>query len=159
MRTFFLFLGLFLSLSFMTHSSFSNSEAKLVARDFFDAFQRHDILRMKELYVSDQSDVFSDPIFKNLNSKQTKSMWEMLIESSEDLSVEYQINSGTGNEVRASWQAKYTFPYSGRVVRNKVNSVLTIQDEKIVKHFGPYAGYSQQFLFKMERENYQKKWL
>ena len=31
--------------------------------------------------------------------------------------------------------------------------------EKIVKHFGPYAGYAQQFLFKMERENYQKKWL
>ena len=34
-----------------------------------------------------------------------------------------------------------------------------ILHEKIVKHFGPYAGYSQQFLFKMERENYQKKWL
>lgn len=31
--------------------------------------------------------------------------------------------------------------------------------EKIVKHFGPYAGYAQQFLFKMERENYQRKWL
>lgn len=31
--------------------------------------------------------------------------------------------------------------------------------EKIVKHFGSYAGYAQQFLFKMERENYQKKWL
>ncbi len=31
--------------------------------------------------------------------------------------------------------------------------------EKIVKHFGPYAGYAQQFLFKMEREKYQKKWL
>ena len=31
--------------------------------------------------------------------------------------------------------------------------------EKIVKYFGPYAGYAQQFLFKMERENYQKKWL
>ena len=31
--------------------------------------------------------------------------------------------------------------------------------EKIVKHFGPFAGYAQQFLFKMERENYQKKWL
>ena len=31
--------------------------------------------------------------------------------------------------------------------------------EKIVNHFGPYAGYSQQFLFKMERENFQKKWL
>jgi len=31
--------------------------------------------------------------------------------------------------------------------------------QKIVNHFGPYAGYSQQFLFKMERENFQKKWL
>lgn len=31
--------------------------------------------------------------------------------------------------------------------------------EKIVNYFGPYAGYAQQFLFKMERENYQKKWL
>lgn len=34
-----------------------------------------------------------------------------------------------------------------------------ILHEKIVTYFGPYAGYSQQFLFKMERENYQKKWL
>ena len=31
--------------------------------------------------------------------------------------------------------------------------------EKVVNHFGPFAGYAQQFLFKMERENYQKKWL
>ena len=31
--------------------------------------------------------------------------------------------------------------------------------EKIVNHFGPYAGYGQQFLFKMEREINQKKWL
>ena len=28
-----------------------------------------------------------------------------------------------------------------------------------VKHFGSYAGYAQQFLFKMERELYKKKWL
>jgi len=34
-----------------------------------------------------------------------------------------------------------------------------ILHKKIVKYFGPYAGYAQQFLFKMERENYQKKWL
>ena len=34
-----------------------------------------------------------------------------------------------------------------------------ILHKKILNHFGPYAGYSQQFLFKMERENYQKKWL
>ena len=34
-----------------------------------------------------------------------------------------------------------------------------ILHEKIVNHFGPFAGYAQQFLFKMERESYQKKWL
>lgn len=31
--------------------------------------------------------------------------------------------------------------------------------EDIVKHFGPYAGYSQQFLFKMERDLNKKSWL
>lgn len=34
-----------------------------------------------------------------------------------------------------------------------------ILHEKIVDYFGPYCGYAQQFLFKMERENFQKKWL
>ena len=34
-----------------------------------------------------------------------------------------------------------------------------ILHQKIVNYFGPYAGYAQQFLFKMERENYEKKWL
>jgi len=31
--------------------------------------------------------------------------------------------------------------------------------ENIVGYFGSYAGYAQQFLFKMERESYKKKWL
>jgi len=31
--------------------------------------------------------------------------------------------------------------------------------EEIVNHFGPYSGYSQQFLFKMERDLYKKNWL
>ena len=31
--------------------------------------------------------------------------------------------------------------------------------EEAVGHFGPYAGYAQQFLFKMEREKMQRKWL
>ena len=31
--------------------------------------------------------------------------------------------------------------------------------ENAVEYFGSYAGYAQQFLFKMEREMYKKKWL
>jgi len=34
-----------------------------------------------------------------------------------------------------------------------------ILHEKIVNHFGPYAGYSQQFLFKSERDGNQKRWV
>ena len=30
---------------------------------------------------------------------------------------------------------------------------------EIIQYFGPFAGYSQQFLFKMERDLNKKKWL
>jgi N-glycosylase/DNA lyase len=45
-----------------------------------------------------------------------------------------------------------------------VNETLTEKryldlHEKIVNYFGPVAGYSQQFLFKMERDDNRKKWL
>jgi len=48
------------------------------------------------------------------------------------------------------------FEITTKTVTEKQYNIL---HEKIVNHFGPYAGYAQQFLFKMERENYQKKWL
>lgn len=48
------------------------------------------------------------------------------------------------------------FQIDTKIITEKQYDIL---HEKIVDHFGPYAGYAQQFLFKMERENYQKKWL
>ena len=48
------------------------------------------------------------------------------------------------------------FELSTRTITNRQYEML---HEKIVNYFGPYAGYAQQFLFKMERENYKKKWL
>ncbi|HJJ23499.1 MAG TPA: DNA repair protein [Nitrosopumilus sp.] len=48
------------------------------------------------------------------------------------------------------------FQIKTKTITEKQYNIL---HEKIVNHFGPYAGYAQQFLFKMERENYQKKWL
>ena len=48
------------------------------------------------------------------------------------------------------------FKLETKTITEKQYSIL---HEKIVNHFGPFAGYAQQFLFKMERENYQKKWL
>ena len=48
------------------------------------------------------------------------------------------------------------FQIDTKTITEKQYNIL---HEKIVDYFGPYAGYAQQFLFKMERENYQKKWL
>ncbi len=48
------------------------------------------------------------------------------------------------------------FQFETKTITKKQYEIL---HEKIVNHFGPYGGYAQQFLFKMERENYQKKWL
>ena len=51
---------------------------------------------------------------------------------------------------------KKKFEINTKTITEKQYNIL---HKKIVNHFGPYAGYSQQFLFKMEREIYQKKWL
>ena len=48
------------------------------------------------------------------------------------------------------------FPISSKTITEKTYENL---HDEIVHHFGPYAGYSQQFLFKMERDLSEKKWL
>jgi N-glycosylase/DNA lyase len=48
------------------------------------------------------------------------------------------------------------FPMANKTITEKTYQSL---HNEIVNHFGPYAGYSQQFLFKMERDLNEKKWL
>jgi len=47
------------------------------------------------------------------------------------------------------------FQSLGKTLTGKKYSML---HEEIINYFGPYAGYSQQFLFKMEREINKKNW-
>ena len=52
--------------------------------------------------------------------------------------------------------------FSGKfhlTTRTMTEKQYQIMHEKTVDYFGPYSGYAQQFLFKMERENFQRKWL
>ncbi len=48
------------------------------------------------------------------------------------------------------------FQISTKTITEKTYDEL---HNKIVDHFGKYAGYGQQFLFKNERESFDKKWL
>ena len=55
---------------------------------------------------------------------------------------------------------KYYYDVFGESIsRSITKKKYEVIHEKIVRHFGPFAGYSQQFLFKMERELNNKKWL
>ena len=48
------------------------------------------------------------------------------------------------------------FSFEGKTLTDKKYQLL---HQQIIQYFGPYAGYCQQFLFKLIRESNQKKWL
>ena len=62
-----------------------------------------------------------------------------------------------------TWMIKILEKYYSNEFQIETKTITEKQYEilhkKIVDYFGPYCGYAQQFLFKMERENYAKKWL
>lgn len=62
-----------------------------------------------------------------------------------------------------TWMIKILEKYYSNEFHIETKTITEKQYEilhkKIVDYFGPYCGYAQQFLFKMERENYEKKWL
>ena len=62
-----------------------------------------------------------------------------------------------------TWMIKILEKYYSKEFKIETKTITQKQyeslHEKIVNYFGPYCGYSQQFLFKMERENNDKKWL
>ena len=56
-------------------------------------------------------------------------------------------------------QKYYSKKFSGLVEKSLTEKNYERIHEKIREYFGPYAGYSQQFLFKMERDLNKKNWL
>ncbi|MBI3638971.1 MAG: DNA repair protein, partial [Thaumarchaeota archaeon] len=56
-------------------------------------------------------------------------------------------------------QKYYSKKFSGLVEKSLTEKNYEGIHEKIIEYFGPYAGYSQQFLFKMERDLNKKNWL
>ncbi|MCH1607490.1 MAG: DNA repair protein, partial [Nitrosopumilus sp.] len=62
-----------------------------------------------------------------------------------------------------TWMIKILEKYYSNEFKIETKTITIKQydmlHEKIVNYFGPYCGYAQQFLFKMEREKYGKKWL
>lgn len=101
-----------------------------IVQDFFEAFKRRDYKAMQACYHDQAS--FTDPVFGTLDATQVKAMWEMLLGRNNDLQLEYKILNANENQAEVNWVATYNFSATQRRVENKVHSVLTLKDQKII---------------------------
>ncbi len=105
--------------------------AELIQR-FYTAFKNKDYITMQRCYTDNAS--FTDEAFVNLNAAEVRAMWEMLIKSGKDLTLEYsniQANDTTGS---AMWVATYTFSRTGNKVVNHIQAEFAFSENKIVSH-------------------------
>ncbi|ETZ19730.1 nuclear transport factor 2 family protein [Pedobacter sp. V48] len=108
-------------------------------RHFYISFQNKDIKAMQDCYAD--SATFSDPVFTNLNAKQVRSMWAMLIKSGKDMRIEFKNISGNEQVVSAEWDAYYTFSATGNMVVNRIKASFLIENGKITKHTDHFNFY------------------
>ncbi|MGF1923141.1 MAG: nuclear transport factor 2 family protein [Bacteroidia bacterium] len=116
-----------------------DSNEKLIIH-FYTCFQNKDIKGMQDCYS--ENAVFNDAVFKNLNAKQVRAMWEMLIVKGKDLRLEFKDISAADNRANAHWDAFYTFSSTGRKVVNRIDASFEIRDGKIVKHYDNFSFYA-----------------
>jgi len=103
---------------------------------FYTAFQSLDGDAMAACYAPDAR--FSDPVFTDLRGEQVGDMWRMLCSSATDLSLHF--DSITDDS--AHWVATYTFPSTGRRVRNDIHARFICTNGLIQEHhdsFGLWA--------------------
>lgn len=116
-----------------------NANEALITK-FYTAFQNKDVATMQECY-SDQA-TFSDEAFLNLNAKEVRAMWAMLIKGGKDMRVEFKDISADELGGKAHWDAYYTFSATGRKVLNQIDASFIIENGKIVKHTDHFDFYT-----------------
>jgi len=99
---------------------------------FYTAFQNKDWKTMQACY--DDNARFSDPAFVNLRGNEVKAMWHMLIQSSQDLRIQYKDVNINDNAGSCTWIADYNFSRTGRQVHNVIRARFKLKDGKIVEH-------------------------
>lgn len=116
-----------------------NANEALITK-FYTAFQNKDISTMQECY-SDQA-TFNDAAFVNLNAKEVRAMWEMLIKGGKDMRVEFSNVRADEHGATAHWEANYTFSATGRKVLNQIDASFIIENGKILRHIDHFDFYT-----------------
>lgn len=99
---------------------------RALAERFYAAFAARDWAGMGACYAEDAR--FHDPVFLDLDARQARLMWRMLLERATDLSVTARVVAADNERVEVEWIAHYTFTRTGRPVRNLVHSHLEVRD-------------------------------
>ncbi|HEY0651975.1 MAG TPA: nuclear transport factor 2 family protein [Chryseosolibacter sp.] len=107
-----------------------------IIHQFYKAFQAKDFKTMQNLYRDDAG--FSDPVFQNLNAKEVRAMWEMLVSGATDLKIEHSDVFADERSGRCMWQAWYTFTATGRRVHNVIYATFAFRDGKILSHYDKF---------------------
>jgi ketosteroid isomerase-like protein len=106
-----------------------------LTQKFYEGFSRRDFTAMNTLYRDDAE--FSDPIFGKLTSKQVRAMWHMLLSTSDDLRLSFQVLDENAESGRVQWVADYSYPGpfgTRRHVHNVTSAAFVISDGKILRH-------------------------
>lgn len=107
--------------------------SKTTLEKFYNAFQKHDAVKMAECYHKDV--VFNDPAFQNLNYDEVTAMWAMLIKRSKgQLDIEFDSVMGDDEMAQCIWEADYEFSKTGNTVHNIIHATMEFEDGLIVKH-------------------------
>ncbi|HCN84523.1 MAG TPA: ketosteroid isomerase [Sphingobacteriaceae bacterium] len=99
---------------------------------FYTSFQNKDYAGMQACYS--ENAVFNDEVFKDLNAKEVRKMWEMLIKKGHDLQLSFKNVQANDYEGSAEWTATYTFSKTKRKVVNHIKANFVFQDGKILQH-------------------------
>lgn len=107
---------------------------------FYTCFKNKDYKGMQACYADNAT--FNDPVFKNLNAEQVKAMWQMLISTAKDFSIDFSDVSADDKTGKAHWDAYYTFSKTGNKVINRIDASFEIENGKIVKHTDDFNFYT-----------------
>ncbi len=106
---------------------------------FYTAFQNRDHQSMQSCYAPNA--IFSDPVFPNLSSTETKARWEMLCKRGKDLRLEFSNVEADEKTGSASWTAYYTFSGTGKKVKNHVKSGFKLENGLITGQVDEFDFY------------------
>ena len=95
---------------------------------------------MQDCYADNAT--FNDAVFSNLNAKQVKVMWEMLLKTGKDLRLEFKNIKADDKTGSAEWIAYYTFSRTGNKVVNRIKAGFVFENGKIVKHTDDFDFYT-----------------